>query len=208
MKITVTEALKELKTLDARIQKATSEPVFAIVAIGGKIPAIHKTEEEFKTKATAAVKSVEALIKRRADIKAAIVKSNAATSVTIDGVVYTVAAAIERKTSIAYEEKLGKYIGLQYLRATREADEHNNRVKMQLDQHITTILGKDAKDKGGKEVDDFSANYMAKNEAKVIDPISCLAYATELGTKIENFSAQVDTKLSISNAITEIEIPE
>ena len=203
---TICEALKELKTLDSRITKATSDPTFVTHSVGGKLQAAHKTEPEFATKAIGALKSVKDLIERRAKIKAAIVKSNAETSVTIGGVTYTVAGAIERKTSIAYEEKLAKYIALQLIRVNKEVDSLNENVKRSLDNHITTILGKDAKEKGGTEVEDFTAKYMAKNEAKILDPINATDEVTALENKIDAFLANVDTALSISNAITSIEI--
>jgi len=152
------------------------------------------------------LKSVKDLIVRRDQIKRSIVKSNAETQVTIGGEVYTVAGAIERKASVAYEQKLVKYISLQFLRTSREVEAANEVVRRQLDSHITTILGKDAKEKGGKEVDEFTTNYLSKNEVKIVDPINATDEVVALEGRIEAFLANVDTALSISNAITKIVI--
>ena len=202
--ITVTEALKELKTLDARITKQTSDATFATFVIGGKLPVGQGTEDQFRTKATGSLKSITDLIARRNAIKTAIVASNATTNVTIGGVTYTVAGAIEHKASIGYKQKLVKYMGIQLLKTLREIESQNVQVQRNLDSHITTILGKDAKDKGGDEVETFTKNYLAKNEAKIVDPINAKEQIDALEAEIEGFLANVDTQLSISNATTQI----
>jgi len=206
MSITICEALKELKTLDARIQKQTSDATFTSFIVAGKLPVGQGTEDQFRAKSTGALKSITDLIARRNAIKTAIVASNAVTSVIIGGITYTVAGAIERKASIQYEQKLVKYMGIQLLKTLREIENINTQAQRNLDSHITTILGKDAKDKGGDEVESFTKNYLAKNEAKIVDPINAKDEIDALEAKIESFLANVDTQLSISNATTTVEI--
>jgi hypothetical protein len=205
-KITVCEALKELKTLKDRIEKRTSQTSFTTTLIGGKLPVGFESKEKFEAKAIASLQSIKDLIVLRNEIKSAIVKSNAETSVMIGDERYTVAGAIERKTSIEYEQKLVKYLGIQLLNTLRAIENHNQKVNQSLDSHITTILGKDAKEKNGAEVEDFTVKYLAKNEAKIVDPINAKEEIDVLEKRIEDFMANVDTALSISNATTLIEV--
>lgn len=204
MEITICEALKELKTLDKRINDTIQKASFTTIKTGGKLPAQHRTEEEFKASAASSLKSIKDLIERRNSIKSAIVESNAATKVTIGGIPYTVAAAIERKSSVVYEQTLVRALGVQVLRTIREVEVINDQVKRNLDGHISTMLGKDAKDKGGQEVEDMTAAYLKRNEGTIVDPCNAKAEIDALEAKIDAFLANVDTQLSISNATTKI----
>jgi anti-anti-sigma factor len=69
-------------------------------------PIGYTSVDDFNTNAKANSTSVLALIKQRNAIKSEIVRSNALTEITVDGKVYTVAGAIERKNSIGYEREL------------------------------------------------------------------------------------------------------
>lgn len=97
----VTEALNELKTLDSRIDRAIKTAKFiadAKTADNKVTPS--KTKEAFKTDAQSSYDTIDSLIKRRDNIKAAIVASNAATTVDICGETMTVAKAIDTKASL------------------------------------------------------------------------------------------------------------
>ena len=61
---------------------------------------IKHNEEEFKKRTTSDFQSLNDLIKRRNQVKNAIVSSNAVTKVTVGGQTMTVAEAIEYKTII------------------------------------------------------------------------------------------------------------
>ena len=102
MTISVTQALAELKLLRRRIQSATQSSEFIVLR--------HKRDvlvpADFATSARAAYQSYVDLLKRYKAIKSAIVLSNAATTVTIAGVAYTVADAVERKRAIEFEKEM------------------------------------------------------------------------------------------------------
>ena len=103
----VTEGLNELKTLDARIERAISDAKFIVDAKDSdKKVTPAQSKEDFKKKAQGSYDSIMDLIRRRETIKAAIVASNAVTEVEICGEKMTVAKAIETKTSIAYKKNL------------------------------------------------------------------------------------------------------
>lgn len=206
MDYTITASLKELKTLDKRIRDNISASCFCAVKTGDKMPVGFLPEEEFKVKAKTTLQSITDLISRRDIIKSKIVESNAKTNVTINNIVYTVAGAIERKKSIEYAKLLVSTIGLQILNTVRQAENINLNVQRLLDQHISTMLGKEAKDKGGQDVEDMTTSYLKRNSASIIDPIDAKATLSALEEDINNFIADVDVALSVSNAITTITI--
>ncbi len=106
MKLTITRALSELKLLDKRIRKEIEAAYFvAGVQKKKKIIGMY-TKEEFSSRSQGEVDSIQSMTERRKIIKSAIVNSNARTMVTIVGNTMAVAEAIERKTSIEYEETL------------------------------------------------------------------------------------------------------
>ena len=95
-KISITEALNELKLYDSKINKAIANAKLASAAkkSSDKVGVVKK--EEFEERAKASYQSVTDLIANRNALKSAIVKSNAVTEVTINGKTMTVAEAIER----------------------------------------------------------------------------------------------------------------
>lgn len=105
-KISITEALTELKLYDQKINKVLCSADF----IGCKKKSSDRVNsfklENFEANAKASYQSVSDLIENRARLKSAIVQSNAATMVEIAGKKYTVAEAIERKNSIEYDKML------------------------------------------------------------------------------------------------------
>ena len=103
-KISITEALNELKLYDSKIMKAITNAklVGAAKKSADKVGVVKK--EDFEERAKASYQSVTDLIANRNTLKSAIVKSNAVTEVTINGKTMTVAEAIERKNSIDYDE--------------------------------------------------------------------------------------------------------
>ena len=95
--MTIHAALSELKVLDDRITKAitSGKYVDAVKRSAEKINGM--TVEEYKNKMRADHNRVVDLIARRNAIKKAVVLSNAKTMVTVGGVSYTIAEAIELK---------------------------------------------------------------------------------------------------------------
>jgi len=207
-KITVTEALVELKLYDAKINKAINSASF----IGCKKKSAEKVGafnvDVFEKKVQADYQSIRDLIDNRAKIKAAIVQSNAITTVEIGGNKYTVAEAIEmRNNSINYKKICLHYMKEQWQKVVKEVDKHNRDVDVAVDQMLDTFLGKES-DKKISEADlsAISDPYREKNEWEYIDPINLYDKIKELEEKIDNFESEVDTKLSVSNSITYIEV--
>lgn len=208
-KISLTQALRELKLLDSRITRAINNGSYISAAKkSSKTIALKNIPREvFEANAKADYQSVMDLIENRKRIKSKIVQSNATTFVTIGQTVYTVAEAIERKNSIDYEHNLLDAMKKQYYRYENLVATSNEKVDAQLDKMLEAYVGKDT-DKKIAEAD-FSAitePYRAQNEWELVDPLDLLKKIEALEVDIEDFESNVDTCLSMSNAVTFIEV--
>ena len=207
-KMLVTEALNELKTLDARINRAINQADF--VAGSKKADKNAKpgvTKEDYCKEAKASMQQIEDLIKRRETIKAAVIASNAVTEVEVAGEKMTVAKAIDTKNSMEYYHRLLCVMKEQYSQALRIVEKVNKAVEENIDQMILAAYGKEGKDKISKDTFEAIANpYKEANEAELIDPIKIKDEIERTQAWVEAFESSVDSKLQISNCMTYIEI--
>ena len=131
--ITITRALVELKTLDKRIEKAQRDAVFVTYKC--------ESDENPKQKITENLyQKTRDLIEYRKRLKAAIVQSNATTTVHIGREEYTAAEAIERKTSIKYEKNLLNKMKTQLGDVIKQVERHNQKARETVDQMISQAL--------------------------------------------------------------------
>ena len=206
-KMLVTQALNELKTLDSRIMRAINNATFVTSAkICEKNVTSNMSKEDFNANAKSDLQSIDDLINRRKNIKAAIVLSNAVTMVTVANVEMTRAAAIERKTSIEYERSLLRQMKNQYLTAQQKVNAKNTEMEAAIERLVATAFGKDSKT--NIKSDDYSAiadPYKEKNEWALVDPIDVLNQITKREEEIDAFINEVDSALQISNCTTYIE---
>ena len=207
-KLLVTKGLNELKLIDSRIYRKINEGEFVESAkksalnVNGKI-----SKEAFKANAKADYQSIADLIKRRNSIKAAIVKSNAVTTVEVVGKTMTVAEAIDKKSSIEYEKALLEQLNDQYVLAIANVTKQNTKVDESIEQLLNTAYGKEGKEKITKtSYDAISEPYREANEYGLVDSLEIEKLIKNMKDRIENFESEVDTVLQISNSITMIEI--
>ena len=206
--MTVHEALSELKMLDKRIRASINRSTLCVSnkhsnqKIGGK------SIEDFKQEAKSSYESIKALIRRRSAIRNALSVSNAKTIVTIGGVEYSIAEAIEMKnTGVDNYRVLLEHMSYQMTSACNDVIRGNgDTLQKKADDYVAALYG--SKDKG---VDaDTIANareaYVDANTIDFIDPIDVKREIDRLDAFIEQFKAEVDSKISISNALTSIEI--
>lgn len=207
MKMSVTRGLAELKLLDKRIKTVMNSAAFVDFVIGEKAVNGYTSNKEYEDKVQSAYQSVKDLIKRRNDIKSAIVLSNAMTRVKIADKEYTVAEAIERKTSIQYEVQLMQKMKNEYTKAVNNIQRINEEVKEELNRKLDALYGREAKTKVD-ENNELVKSYRNDNEAQMIDPLKIRYTYEKLEQEIDEFLSEVDFVLSTSNTLTEIEVPE
>ena len=192
--ISITRALAEIKTLDARIVKATNER-YVEMSVGGSVVGSNRSEDETKEAIKQKFQSFTDLVKRRNALKCAIVSSNANTKVKIGDKEMLVAEAIERKNSIAFEEQMINNLRSQYRTAISKVESTNIQANQRLDQMIEVNLGKDRK-ASEDDYDVIAKPFMAKNEAKLIDPLDLEALVQQLQNDVDEFKLNVDFALS------------
>lgn len=207
MKISVARALTELKTINNRIEKKIDETIFivGVKKTSKKIDNMY-TREEFDKQVKADYQSIKDLIKRRKDIKSAIVESNANTIVTIADKEYTVADAIERKNSIELDRMLLREMTRGYNSVKSQVEGRNETVEEKLDALLNASVGSDKKDLG--DMDGFAKTYRESSQYEVINPLKLEDEIEKLRKEIEDFEMEVDSILTESNVMTKIEIPD
>lgn len=207
--MTIHRALVELKTIDSRIEKAIVSAKFCISAKAGakKLGAV--TVDEFKTAAQSSYDKAMDLINRRNAIRAAVSKSNAVTEISVGDKTYTVAEAISLKQhGMEYLKDLLNYLQAQYANETSQITSANLRVESKADDMVKSICGGEAKTKDAdpETVSQIRSTYIAQNSLELVDGLTkgCTKIIEELETQINSFNNEIDSALSVSNAVTQI----
>ena len=205
--MTVHQALAELKTMDSRIDKAISaEPfVFANKHSNQKVEGMPIQEKVEIIKSQ--FQRVQDLITRRDAIKRAVVLSNANTQVVIGGKNYTVAEAIEIHTQgMEFRRDFRNKISRDYARAKDTAIANNGEtLEKRADAHVANVFGHDAKP-SAEDISRVRAEFIAGQTYELVDPLKVEEVLRKMDDEITAFEVNVDAALSVSNAITEIEI--
>ena len=126
----------------------------------------------------------------------------------INGEEYTRAEAIEMKNhGVEFDERMLEMLNKQYNKAQAEILKQNgDDLEKRAEQYVIGIYGSK---EGKTNTDDFEKtkkDFMTANAFELVDPIKILDKINALEDKIASFKAEVDAALSVSNAITEIEI--
>lgn len=208
-KMTVHKALAELKLLDGRIDKAIAEGIYCVANkhSNDKINGIDI--EEYKKLMQSRYDKATDLIKRRNAIKRAVVLSNAITKVTIADKEYTVAEAIEMKNhGLEFDKELLNAMKEHYNMAQVNIKKQNDGKELEerADQYVTAIYGNKEGKTNTADIEKVKADFLAANQYELVDPLNVMDKIDALEKKINDFTADVDSTLSVSNALTEIEI--
>lgn len=207
-KMTVHKALAELKLLDHRIKKAIEEGIYCVAnkhsndKIGG-IP----LDDYIKIMQGGYDKATN-LINRRKAIKRAVVLSNAVTKVSVADVECTVAEAIEMKNhGIEFDKTLMNAMRKHYNAAQMQIKQENGKgLEERAEQYVTAIYGQKEGKTNTADIEKVKSDFLTSNQYELVDPLRVLDKIEDLEKKINDFMAEVDSALSVSNALTEITI--
>lgn len=207
-KMTVHKALCELKTLDSRIQKAIGESVFVFANKHSNNKVSGMGIGEYSAEIKAKYQSVCDLLARRDAIKRAVTLSNASVKVTIGGKEYTVAEAIEMKNhGIPLEQMLLKKLDGDNKKARRLSDENNGEIlEMRADEYVKSLYGNVDLKGASEEIKKVRADFISAQTMEIVDPIGIASEMERLDEEITTFVVEIDSALSVSNALTELEI--
>lgn len=201
MQITVTRALAQIKSLEERITRAT-QAAFVSYRVGEK-SAGGSPVADVETTLKANLQSVTAMIAQRDSLKAAVIRSNAETSVEIGGQTLTVAEAIERKGSIRFLQTLLGSLKSQAGQAKLQVERKNQEMQVRLDALLQTAVGKDRKITD-EDMGAIGNPFKQANEAFLIDPLQIDTVIAKLEAEVDAFLTEVDYALSEKNATTQI----
>lgn len=210
MEISINRGLSELKLLDNRIRKSI-ESRFIDIKVANqdrlwKTPTLVKDFEEL---VKSNLQSIHDLMERRKAIKSAISISNAMTKVMISNKEYTVAEAIERKSSIEYEKCLLDILRRDFRYALKEINDYNERLENKISDSIDAMISSDSKNKDLiEQANKFAEEQRKSKKLVMVDPIDIEKYISNLDKEIDEFLSEVDFVLSESNAKTLINIPD
>ena len=205
-KMTVHKALAELKTLDDRINSEITGSVFVRANRHNNMKIFGKTIPDFMADTESSYQSVKALINRRNAMKRAVVLSNAITKVKIGGVEYTVAEAIEMNNhGMENLVELRNCLREQYSSVKRMVESENgDKLVKACENYIQATFG--TKEKvNNPDIETAQKVYMANNTYDIVTGFDIEKVIKELTDRIDAFKAEVDSALSVSNALTVIE---
>jgi len=207
-KMTVHKALAELKLLDDRILKAIKSTEYCIANKHSNDKIRGVSVEEYSKQMQGGYDKAVDLIERRKSIKRAVVLSNAVTKVKIAGKEYTVAEAIEMKNhGIDFDGTLMEAMRKNYNLAMAVIKEQNGKeLEERADQYVTAIYGQKEGKTNTADIEKVKEDFLKSNQFELVDPLSVLDKINSLEEKISDFMAEVDAALSVSNALTEIEV--
>lgn len=203
--ISVNRALREMKTLDARILKGIRNATFAVSVKNSAVKIGGQTRDELKTSMKSDLSSITDLIKYRDALKSAVIASNAVTSITIGEKTYTIAEAIYAKDAIDSEQVLLRTLTRQLSEAKSQVEFQNAKLENKFETYITGMYG--GKDKiDSKELEAAREQYYSVNGHDIIDPLGLDKVIKEKEKAIEDFLDEVDAAITDSNALTTITV--
>lgn len=207
-KMSVHKALAELKIIGDRINSAIQTGVYckANKHSNEKINGI--SIDEFKKQIQSSWDKTNDLIKRRNTIKKAVVLSNATTKVKVGDEEYTVAEAIEMKnTGMQYKKDLMNNLNRHYVISIQTAEKENGETLQQkAENYVLGLYGSKEGKTSIDEIENTKKQFILNNTFEIIDPIRIKEKIDALEKEISEFETEIDAVLSVSNAITEIEI--
>ena len=92
-------------------------------------------------------------------------------------------------------------------RARMEADKNNGDVlELRADEYVKSLYGNVDMKGASDEIKKVRADFIAAQTMEIVDPISITTELTTLEKEINDFVVEIDSALSVSNALTELEI--
>ena len=211
-KMTVHKALAELKVMDSRIAKSIQEGSYVVANKHSNEKIKGMTIADYKDFMRACHNKVTDLINRRNAIKRAVVLSNAVTKVTVGDKEYTVAEAIEMKNhGMEFKSAYVRTMANQNAMAQNELIRHSGEaVEKEAEKYVLAVIQAQPKDNKMSVDSDamkkLREEYIKNNTYDLIDPLSVTKMIQEMTDEIDAFNTEIDAALSVSNALTIVEI--
>ena len=216
-KMLVTQALDERDLLVKKIQDKISKASFVdtIKPNEEKVLDARVSKEEFAKDAESAYQQIQNLIDRFQKIDAAIVASNANTTINTTYGSFTVAGAISLRSRLRgagsydgeadFESALQDKMEKDFQTRVSLAEMKNKQLQSTAESMRLSILGKDSKVKDEKPLEVVEA-YVKENTTELVDPLDVQKKIAMLQEKRDTLLTELDTQIKVSNATTFIEV--
>ena len=210
-KMTVHKALAELKNIDDRINKAIRDVTYVLAVKHSAEKINGMTVANFKEKMRSGYQKATDLIARRDAMKRAVVLSNATTKVKVGDKEFSVAEAIEAKNhGMEFKSALLRQMNSAYVSAQNElARNSGETLEKKAEQYVLAVIAAQPKDSkmsvDSEAMKALRKTYIENNTYDLIDPLDVAKIMETLDAEINEFNAEIDAALSVSNALTVIE---
>ena len=216
-KMLVTQALDERDLLVKKIGDKIAKASFTDVKKHNeeKVMEGRLSEADFRKDAESAYQQIMDLIQRFQKIDAAIVASNAATTIHTSFGDYTVAGAISLRSRMRgsgsydyeadFEQNLYNKMKNELDRRLITIENKNKQLETTAESMRLSILGKDSKAKDDKPLE-VVTTYVKENTAELVDPLDVQKKVEEIQERRAKLLSELDTQIKVSNATTFIEI--
>lgn len=206
--MTVQEALNKKKILEKRwAEEMNDEKAYVTYATSTQKVVDGVEREEVESILKSQFDSKVHLLKNLSALKIAINKSNASTIVSISGKEYTVADAIARMNFMDNERKFYNRAMRQYNTCKNNVDATNKKVldPDNIAAYLSRINGDQTKVRP-EVIEALKESYKEENMLHIIDPNNINGVVSKMIDDLDQFEAEVHTKLTTSNINTEIEV--
>lgn len=206
--MTVQEALNKKKILEKRwAEEMSDEKAYVTYATSTQKVVDGVEREEVENILKSQFDSKVHLLKNLSALKIAINKSNASTIVVISGKEYTVADAIARMNFMDNERKFYNRAMRQYNTCKNNVDATNKKVldPDNIAVYLSRINGDQTKVRP-EVIEALKESYKEENMLHIIDPNNINDVVSKMIDDLDQFEAEVHTKLTTSNINTEIEV--
>jgi hypothetical protein len=210
--ISINRALTTVKNLKKEIEEYFNEPRIFVIALQGTEDRVvaHGFDKAYMEKQMQSdYDSYINKLARYDALKAAIVKSNAETKVSINGQEYTVAAAVELKATVKFKETLLTHWKKQMATISKVVSDANAKLESTLKTDIDNI-NKSRTEADGDSAQEYIAALTRLNTerytVKVHDYLQLATKIKELENEIRTINEELDWALSDSNMKTLISV--
>lgn len=206
--MTIHKALSELKVIGDRIERELNNITYVATNKASASKYNGADVKEFMQETRDAYKSVQTLINRRNAIKRAVTLSNAKTLVKIGNKEYTVAEAIDMKSAglNPYRNIISR-MAAQLELARRTVNKKNgDELDARADDYMRSMYGSTEMKNMSDELKKVRENFVETQMMIVLDPLDAAKEIKRLEDTVNSFMTEVDSALSVSNALTTIDV--
>lgn len=210
IKMTLTEALRKIKSLDEQIAGFFNvERAMISYVIGSReqTPYAGMNKADLEKRIQSDHDKLDALIQNRTSIKRALILANATIMVEVAGKEYTIAEALELKKLVSVKEVIRRTMQKQLANLEAKVASNTEDVNKHINNLAQAAAGKEASDTDLKKASDqFIETVNGQYKITVVDPMKLREKIEALDKEILDIKNELDYRLSETNATNTLEV--